>query len=113
MAQLWMIERDVADWTDGDVAAAGIRAKMCVLWYPNMEWQRSFYDRDGERLLCVYRAESEADIRTHALAAGLPCGVVLPVDEVLPSDLDEPTPEQVAEHALAEGRPALKVGDGA
>lgn len=112
MAQLWMIERDVATWTDEDVEAAGLRAKICVLWYPNMEWVRTFYEREGERLLCIYRAESETDIRTHALAAGLPCGTVLPVDEVLPSDLDEPTLEAVADHAVTEGRPALRAGDG-
>lgn len=96
MSKLWMIERDVVDWTDEDVAAAGIRAKMCVLWYPNMEWQRSFFDRDGDRLLCIYQAETEEDVRQHSEAAGLPCGTVIPIDEVLPGDLDEPTEGDLA-----------------
>ena len=113
MAQLWMIERDVSGWRDEDIEAAGLRAKLCVLWYENMEWVRTYVDREGERTLCFYRAESEADIRTHALAAGLPCGTVIPVEEVLPTDLDEPSPTEVAAHAMAEGRPALRVaGDG-
>ena len=107
MSQLWMIEREVTGWSDEDVEAAGIRAKLCVLWYPNMEWIRSFFDREGERTMCFYRAESEADIRSHALATGLPCGIVSPVEEVLPSDLDEPAPEAVAETAGHEGRPPL------
>jgi hypothetical protein len=77
-----------------------------------MQWLRTFHDRESERLLCIYRSESETDIRTHALAAGLPCDTVIPVDEVLPSDLDEPAPEDVAQQAITEGRPALRTGDG-
>jgi len=111
MAQLWMIERDVSGWSDEDVETAGLRAKLCVLWYPNMEWVRSFYDRDAQQITCIYRAETEADIRMHALAAGLPCGAVAPIEEVLPTDLDDPTPDEVAEHALQEGRPAAQIGD--
>ena len=100
MSTLWMIERDMTGWTDEDIDAAGIRAKMCVLWYPNMEWVRSFLDRDGERTICLYRAETEADIRQHADTAGLPCGTVIPVEEVLPSDIDEPTEGDVAARSL-------------
>ena len=111
MSKLWIIERDVADWTDEDVAAVGLRAKMCVLWYPNMEWVRSFLDRDSDRLLCIYRAETEEDVRKHAEAAGLPFGTVIPVDEVLPADLDEPTEGDVAEHAFTFGPPPLPVTD--
>lgn len=89
----------MTDWTDEDVAAAGLRAKMCVIWYSNMEWQRSLFDRDSERLLCVYQAESEEDIRQHAVSAGLPCDTVTLVEEVLPTDIDEPTEGDLAEYA--------------
>lgn len=111
MTRLWTIERAVPGWTDEDVAAAGLSAKMCVLWYPNMSWIRSLYDREGERLLCVYEAENEEDIRQHAVAAGLPCDVVTPVDEVLPADLGEPTEGDLAERGGDFGRPPLRVAD--
>ncbi len=97
MAQLWMIERDVTGWSDEEVEAAGIRAKICAPWYPNMEWVRSYFDREGARTVCFYRAESEGDIRTHALFSGIPCDTVVPVEEVLPSDLEDPTPELAAD----------------
>lgn len=100
MAQLWVIERDVAGWTEDELQAAGIRAKMCVRWYADMEWVRSFYDIEGARSLCVYRADNEQDIRRHSLASGLPCGVVLPVEEVLPSDVGGPAPEAVTVPSL-------------
>lgn len=96
MAQLWMIERDVTGWSDADLEAAAIRAKICAVWYPNMEWIRSFYDREVGRTLCFYRAETEEDIRTHSRASGIPCDRITPVEEILPSDLDEPTPELAA-----------------
>lgn len=111
MAQLWVIERDMESWSDEDIEAGGIRAKMCVLWYPNMKWIRTFHDREGERTLCIYEAASEADIRTHALAAGLPCGNVIPVDELLPGDLDEPVAEARAEGAGSEAPSPLRVGE--
>ncbi len=97
MTQLWMIERDVTGWSDEEVEAAGIRAKICAPWYPNMEWVRSYFDREGARTVCFYRAESEGDIRTHALFSGIPCDTVVPVEEVLPSDLEDPTPELAAD----------------
>ncbi len=96
MAQLWMIERHIAGWTDDELEAGGIRAKICALWFPNLEWVRSFHDREGARTICIYRADTEADIRRHALASGLPCNSVMPVGEVLPTDLDEGTYEDVA-----------------
>lgn len=109
MSKLWMIERDVVDWTDEEIAAGGVRAKMCILWYSDMQWIRSFFDREAERLMCIYQAESEEDLRTHAEMAGLPCGSVIPVDEVLPSDLDEPTEGDVAQRTLEMERPPVQV----
>lgn len=110
MSKLWMIERDVPGWTDEDVGAAGVRAKMCLLWYPNMEWQRSLFDRENERIICVYEAESEEDIRHHAVTAGLPCGHVTPVDQLLPSDLPDPTEGDVAAHTSEIGSGPLQDG---
>lgn len=108
-----MIERNVAGWSDEDVEAAGIRAKICAPWYPNMEWIRSYFDREGARTVCFYRAESEGDIRTHALFSGLPCDTVVRVDEVLPSDLEDPTPDVVAAygHSLAPSAPGVPATD--
>lgn len=96
MAQLWMIERDITGWTDDELEAGGIRAKICALWYPNLEWIRSFVDREGARTICLYLADTAADIRLHSEASGLPCNSVVPVAEVLPTDLDEVANEGLA-----------------
>jgi hypothetical protein len=109
MSKLWMIERDITDWSDDDVVAGGVRAKMCVLWYPDMQWVRTFFDREAERLICIYRAESADDVRKHAEMAGLPCSSIVPVDEVLAADLDDPTEGDVARHTLEMERPPLQV----
>jgi Protein of unknown function (DUF4242) len=112
MARLWMIERDFTGSSDDELEAAGLRAKLCATWYPEMEWVRSFYDREAQRTLCYYWADSEEDIRTHAASSGIPCGRVTPVEEILPTDLSEPTAEMAAayEHALPPGlAPAMRV----
>lgn len=87
MTRLWMIERDVAGWTEEDLEAAAIRATMGVHFFEDMEWVRSYYDRGGERTICIYRAVSEEDVRKHATHCGLPCGLVLPVEEILPGEI--------------------------
>ncbi len=93
---LYLIERDFTDSTQEELGAATIRAKMCTPWYEGMEWIRSYYESALERTLCIYRANSEEDIRTHASVAGLPCGNVTLIDEILPADVDAPTEEQPA-----------------
>lgn len=91
--QLWMIERDVTGWSDEDLDAAGLRAKMCLGWYPDVFWDRSYIDRARSLVTCVYRATSEEALREHARAAALPVTALFHVEEYEPSDTPlEPGP---------------------
>ncbi|MDA0353148.1 MAG: DUF4242 domain-containing protein [Chloroflexi bacterium] len=87
---LYMIERDFTDFSQDAFEAAAMRSKMCVPWVDGLEWIRSFHDVDAERTLCIYRANNEEDVRTHAHIAGIPCGTILPVDEITPDMIDAP-----------------------
>ncbi len=106
--QLWMIERNVAGWSDDELAAAGLRAKMCLGWYPDVFWVRSYIDRQRELVTCIYLAESEQALREHAKTAALPCDGVWPVEEVDPNEVAVADAKVVADYALARGLPPLE-----
>ncbi len=89
---LYQITRDFAGATDADIVAAGLRAKMCVLWYAGMRWIETFHDRDREITTCIYEAVCVDDIRTHAKVAGMPCGEIREVELLRPEDIEEPPP---------------------
>ena len=93
---LWLIERDVSGWSEADIEAAAIRAKICVLWYEDMAWIRSFLDEAGGKTFCIYEARSAEDLRIHASNAGLPCDAVTPISEVLPENIGTSAREEVA-----------------
>lgn len=87
---LWLIERDMTGWSREQRDAAGIQAKMCVLWYQEMSWLRSYFNEETGWMTCIYAARSAEDIRAHARAAGIPCNAIHPVDEVLPEQVEDP-----------------------
>lgn len=96
---LWIIERDMAGWTDEELDAAGIQAKLCILWYPGMQWIRSYYHRETGLMTCLYEARSEDDIRRHAHGANLPCDAIRLVEEIDPALVEEPPAPR--EHSTA------------
>ena len=85
---LYQITRDFAGATDDDIMAAGLRAKMCVLWYAGMRWVESFHDPERETVTCIYEAASVEDIRTHSDVAGMPCGEIREVVLIRPEDIE-------------------------
>ncbi|MDA1062533.1 MAG: DUF4242 domain-containing protein, partial [Chloroflexi bacterium] len=89
---LYQIIRDFAGATDADIMAAGLRAKMCVLWYADMRWIESFHDRERETTTCLYEAASVEDILTHSKVAGMPCGEIREVELIRPEDIEELPP---------------------
>ena len=88
---LYIIERDFTEYSQDEFEAAALRSKMCVLWVDGLEWIRSYHDAAGKRTLCIYRADNEEDVRTHAHISGIPCGNILPVEELTPDMIDAPT----------------------
>lgn len=101
---LYRITRDFTGATEEDIMAAGLRAKMCVMWYPGMRWIETFFDPEREVTTCIYEAASVEDIRTHSKISGLPCGEVIEVEVVRPEDIgiDDESPE-----ALGLARPLV------
>lgn len=85
---LFQVHRDITGWTEEDLDAAAIRTQTCAAWFDGMRWIRSFLNPVDEALVCYYEAASEADIRSHAAAADVPCGRVVEVREVVPLELE-------------------------
>jgi hypothetical protein len=94
---LYQITRDFSGATGEDVMAAGLRAKMCVMWYPGMRWIETFFDAAREVTTCIYEAVSVEDVRTHSKISGIPCGEIIEVDVVRPEDIgiDDASPESL------------------
>jgi len=103
--QLWMIERDVEGWSDDDLEAAGLRAKMCLGWYPDVFWVRSFHNRERSLVTCIYRATSEAALREHAQAAALPLTGIWQIEEILPDEIGTLSAEEASRYAVSIGLP--------
>ena len=72
--QKYVIERDVPG--AGKLSASDLQAiarksrEVLRTMGPKIQWVQSFVTDD--KLYCVYLAESEADIRSHAQAGGFP-----------------------------------------
>jgi len=81
---LYTIVRDVAGLSDGEIDAAGVRAVICAFEYPGLRWIRSYLDRDQQELLCLYQADTVAQIREHAERARIPAGEIREVEEIVP-----------------------------
>jgi hypothetical protein len=81
---LYRIRRDVGVMSDEDMDAAAFRAIVCLVQFPGLKWERSYWDRSTGSLDCYYRAESIDQIQEHSRVARIPCDDVRPVDELLP-----------------------------
>ena len=91
------VRRDLPNATDVDIDAAALRAVACEAEMKGrVRWIRSYRDRDAERILCLYEAASEAEIREHAELARIPCDEVREVTELGPAQyVDAELPEAV------------------
>jgi hypothetical protein len=83
----YLIERDISGWTDEDLDAAGLRAKMCAPWFEHLNWIISYRDRARELLYCIYDAENEEQVRSHSKFSGIPLEAVRPVEEIDPNEI--------------------------
>ena len=79
-----MILRKVPGATDEDIDAAALRAIWCLPEFPSLRWVRSYWDREGEELRCIYDGPDAQLIREHAATAHIPCDAVHPVSEFGP-----------------------------
>jgi len=77
----YLIERHFGSVTMDEVAdpAAVERRAAAAARFPEVTWEHTHRgDHDGELVTyCVYTAPSEAMVREHAAAAGLPCDRVM------------------------------------
>jgi hypothetical protein len=81
---LYRIRRQVGDISQEDMDAAAFRAILCAPQFPGLRWQRSYWDREGGRIDCLYEASSLRDIEEHARVARIPCDEIREVSEMLP-----------------------------
>jgi hypothetical protein len=61
-----------------------LKALLCSLFYPGMQWIRSFQDESDGTTRCFYVANSVGDIEYHAAVVAVPCLGIRPVTEVRP-----------------------------
>jgi hypothetical protein len=51
------------------------------LLVPGIQWQQSYFTDD--KVFCIYIAESEAQVREHAMRGGFPVDAVRPVSAIV------------------------------
>jgi hypothetical protein len=81
---LYRIRRNVGDMSTEDMDAAAFRAIVCLVQFPGLAWQRSYWDRQNGFIDCFYEASTAEQIREHARVARIPCDDVAVVEELLP-----------------------------
>lgn len=83
--QKFVIERDIPGagaMTDADAAAAAKNSNAALAQLaPQVQWQQSHVA--GDKIFCVYLAESEDAIRKHSEISGIPITAIFPVDRVM------------------------------
>lgn len=88
--QAYLIERNFGHVTPEQLQEGGSRSKQCAAeQFPDsIVWKQSHATEtaDGLVTFCLYEAASEAAIRDHATASGLPCDKISAVDVVGPDD---------------------------
>ena len=81
----FVIEREIPG--AGNMSAAdlkGVAQKSCDVLRdmgPRVQWQQSYVT--GDKIYCVYIADSEADVREHATKGGFPANSVSKVSAVI------------------------------
>ena len=60
-------------------------ATSCAFNYPGLRWISSYWDREQERVLCIYEADSAEQIAHHSMRARIPCDRIFPVDHIDPA----------------------------
>jgi hypothetical protein len=89
---LFSIERELPGATSEDVDAAGYRAVACAFNYPGLRWISSYWDRAGERIFCIYEADSAEQIQHHSMRARIPCDRVSLVEHIDPARFTNSVP---------------------
>ena len=82
----YLIQRTLGDVSDAELeAAAEVSRRVRDERFPEIEWEHSHVVRagDGRVAYCVYAAPSEAHVRDHAAASGLPADTVLEIERDL------------------------------
>jgi hypothetical protein len=79
---LFTIERDFGHLTDNELEAAAFRAKVCAPYFRGLRWIRSFRWAGLAYTRCFYVAETALDVKSHAMAAGVPHDDIRPVEEI-------------------------------
>ena len=81
----YVIERDIPNagqMNDADAAAAAQNSNAALAQLaPSVQWQQSHVA--GDKIFCVYLAESEDAIRRHSDISGIPITAIYPVDRVM------------------------------
>ena len=81
---LYTIDRGQIHLTDDESKITALKSLLCSLFYPGMQWVRSFQDESDGTTRCFYVANSVTDIHYHAAAVHVPCLAIRPVTEMRP-----------------------------
>jgi len=81
---LYTIDRGQVNFTEEESRFASLKALLCSMFYPGMQWIRSFQDQSDGTTRCFYVADRDTDLQYHAAIVGMPCLAVRQVTEVRP-----------------------------
>jgi len=81
---LYRIRRNVGSVSKEDVDASAFRAIVCAVQFPGLKWHRSYWNKEGGYLDCIYEARDTADLEAHARVSRIPCDEVQEVEELVP-----------------------------
>ena len=93
---LFTILRRVPGATRDDIDAASLRALICATEFPGLRWVRSYWDSDGETILCLYEGKDAEQIAEHSRRSRIPCDEVREIVEFGPDDYVAPVEESAA-----------------
>ncbi len=87
----YSIRRVTGTLSKEDLDGSVYRAIACSLYFPGLQWIKSYVDDAAGEILCIYEANREEDVWEHARRAGIPCDAVSVVRTIGPSDYPEIT----------------------
>jgi hypothetical protein len=88
--QLVLVRRHLDPGTYREFRSIALQAIMCAYEYTDLRWLRSFWAREQNELLCVFRTRTHDLVREHAYRSRIPCDEVHDAVELRSGEL---TPE--------------------
>lgn len=81
---LYSIRRHLGPISQDELDASAFRAIVCSFQFEGLKWHRSYWDRQGEEITCIYEAQTPRQLEEHSRVSRIPCDSIAEVKEVRP-----------------------------